>query len=208
MILKRLIKFMLQSFYFRLSSLYFYDAKLSTYFKRLRWQIMQTQFKYTGKKTRIDYPIKEFHGQKYISIGDNFVSHTGLWLAVYNENDYPEPEIIIGNNVCINYDCQITAINKIIIGNNVLMANRVFISDHSHGDINSEALKLPPLVRPLVSKGPVIIGDNVWIGVGVVIMPDVTIGNNCVIGANAVVTKSFSDNCILAGVPAKIIKKF
>lgn len=59
----------------------------------------------------------------------------------------------------------------------------------------------------LYSKGPVIIGDNVWVGAGSCILPNVTIGNNCIIGANSVVTKSFPDNCVIAGNPAKIIKQ-
>ena len=88
----------------------------------------------------------------------------------------------------------------------MLMASRIYISDHSHGEINSEALMLPRLQRPLVSKGPVIIEDNVWIGEGVCIMPGVTVGRNSIIGANAVVTKSFPANCVIAGIPATIIK--
>lgn len=68
-------------------------------------------------------------------------------------------------------------------------------------------LMIPPGDRSLYSKGPVIIGDNVWVGAGSCILPNVTIGNNCIIGANSVVTKSFPDNCVIAGNPAKIIKQ-
>jgi acetyltransferase-like isoleucine patch superfamily enzyme len=67
-------------------------------------------------------------------------------------------------------------------------------------------LELPPMSRPLVSKGAVIIKDNVWIGEGVAIMPGVTIGENSIIATNAVVTKDIPPNCVAAGVPAKVIK--
>jgi acetyltransferase-like isoleucine patch superfamily enzyme len=88
----------------------------------------------------------------------------------------------------------------------VLLASKVFITDHYHGGIDSESIKIPPSTRIVQSKGPVIIEDNVWIGQGVAIMPDVTIGKNSIIGANAVVTKSFPPNSIIGGVPARLIK--
>jgi len=160
-----------------------------------------------GDTVRIDFPVNGLHGLEYITIGYNFFAHTGLWLAAYKQKEYSNPKIVIGNNVCINYDCQITAINKIVIGDDVLIGSRCLITDHSHGDTTLESLKLKPLERPLISKGPVVIGNCVWIGSGAAIMPGVSIGNNCVIGANSVVTKNFSNNCVLAGAPAKIIKK-
>jgi acetyltransferase-like isoleucine patch superfamily enzyme len=117
------------------------------------------------------------------------------------------PEIIIGDNVNMNTDCHIGCINKIVIGNNVLMASRIYISDHSHGEVTAEALKLPPVQRPLYSKGPVIIGDNVWIGEGVCIMPGVTVGENAIIGANAVVTKDVPAKAVVGGNPARLIRQ-
>jgi acetyltransferase-like isoleucine patch superfamily enzyme len=145
----------------------------------------------------------------YITIGDNFSSLYNLRIEAWDEyrGDKFDPEIIIGDNVIMNTDCHIGCINKIVIGNNVLMASRVYISDHSHGRINAQELNIIPTRRKLFSKGPVIIGDNVWVGEGVCIMPGVTIGANSIIGANAVVTKDIPPNVVVAGIPAVIIKK-
>ncbi|MNY78908.1 Galactoside O-acetyltransferase [compost metagenome] len=66
---------------------------------------------------------------------------------------------------------------------------------------------MPPAKRRLYSKGPVIIEDNVWLGEGVVVLPGVTIGENSIVGANAVVTKSIPKNCVAGGNPARIIRE-
>jgi len=97
--------------------------------------------------------------------------------------------------------------NKIVIGDNVLIASRVYITDHSHGEVTIDALNIPPNFRPIISKGPVIIEDNVWIGEGVCILSGVTIGKNAIIGANSVVTKNVSPNSVVGGVPARVIKQ-
>lgn len=146
---------------------------------------------------------------KYITIGDNFYSLYNLRLEAWDSYAGQQftPEIIIGDNVNINTDCHIGCINRVVIGNNVLMASRIYISDHSHGEANSSALALPPAQRPLHTKGPVVIEDNVWIGEGVCIMPGVTVGANSIVGANSVVTKDIPANSVAAGIPARILKR-
>ena len=81
------------------------------------------------------------------------------------------------------------------------------INDNSHGNICREELDLAPNLRPLTSKGPIIIEDNVWIGEMVCILSGVHIGKGAIIAAGSVVTKNVPPYTIVAGVPAKIVKQ-
>lgn len=90
------------------------------------------------------------------------------------------------------------------LGSNVMMGPDVVIMAVTH-DVSDLSKPMNDSNNPSIVK-PVKVGNNVWIGTRVIIMPGVTIGNNCIIGAGSVVTKSFADNSIIAGVPAKKIK--
>lgn len=81
------------------------------------------------------------------------------------------------------------------------------ITDHYHGNTKKlhEISAIMPNMRPLTSKGPVYIGENVWIGDGVVVLPNVTIGTGAIIGANSVVTRDIPAYSVAVGVPAKVI---
>jgi acetyltransferase-like isoleucine patch superfamily enzyme len=186
--------------------------RVSKTIKNVCMQIkMEISFKKYGKMGRngnIPLPNRIINPQ-YVFIGDNFSSLYGLRIEAWDsfQDQTHSPKIVIGNNVRMNTDCHIACINRIKIGNDVLIASRVFISDHFHGHTDGSDLEIAPALRELISKGAVEIGNNVWIGEGVSIMPGVAIGNNCIIGANSVVTKSFPGNSIIAGVPARLIKK-
>ena len=123
------------------------------------------------------------------------------------DSKYPRGiKLIIGNNCNIGEYAHITACRKILIGNNVLTGRWITITDNSHGDVSYEQLNLPPMEREIVSKGPVIIEDNVWLGDKVTVLPGVHIGRSSVIGANAVVTKDVPPFSIVVGNPGRIIK--
>lgn len=153
-----------------------------------------------------EYPVN-LHGGEYIKIGRQFVSYRNLRLEAYNFGKR-KPCIEIGDNVNIQPNCHIGCINLIKIGRGVVIASNVSILDHFHGEINAANVKISPSIRKCVSKGPIYIGVNVWIGENAVILPNVTIGEGAVIGAGAIVTKDVPAFSVAAGVPAKIIKQF
>lgn len=159
-----------------------------------------------GKNAYIQYPCNKIEGKGGIEIGDNFHANSGLFMACYGSKG-TQAKITIGNNVIINYDSQITAIKHISIGDDVLTGSRILITDHYHGDTDTQALKDIPIQRPLVSKGDVKIGSRVLIGSGVAILPGVVIGDDCIIGVNSVVTHSFPPRSVIAGIPAKLIRQ-
>ena len=96
-----------------------------------------------------------------------------------------------------------TIIGPVTIGNHVNLAQGITVTALNHNF--SEADKR--IDEQGVSTGQVVIGDDVWIGANAVVLPNVSIGRHCVIAAGAVVTKDVPDGCVVAGVPAKIIKR-
>jgi lipopolysaccharide O-acetyltransferase len=138
--------------------------------------------------------------------GKGFSSGPGLIIEVFGKT----AKIEIGKNMMASHNLHIGALESVVIGDDVLIASGVYISDHSHGSYSGQMQSSPfdpPLNRRLVSS-PVKIGSNVWIGEHVSILPGVIIGEGVVVGAGSVVTKNLPDFVIAVGVPAKIIKKY
>ena len=153
-------------------------------------------------------PLRKLEGAEFISIGKGTViGRYSILTAWKTKGNEIAPLISIGKNTNINEYNHISAVNKIVIGDGVLTGRYVLISDNSHGQFITSQLDENPLKRPLYSKGPVVIGNNVWIGEHVCILGCVSIGNGCVIAANSVITKDVPPYCLVAGVPAVIKKR-
>lgn len=162
------------------------------------------------KARLIRFPI-DIRGKKFISLGAGFTTGRGCRIEALPEVPGTTTCIKIGTNVQINDYVHITGLKAVEIGNNVLIASKVYISDVSHGNYNGEELQADPGSIPadrLLIHKPIKIGNNVWIGEGVCILPGVTIGNGSIIGANAVVNKDIPSNSIVGGVPAKVLKVY
>ena len=184
--------------------------KFINFQNRLMWNAYKPTLKHVGSNCMVQWPF-QIHGGQYISVGDNFIAAKHLTLLTFDSyrktGKQYNPLIEIGNNVTITEFCQISCIDHIKIGNGVLFGRNVFVSDNNHGLGDSGDENNPPVERELTSKGPVLIGDNVWIGRNVTIMSGVTIGDGAVIGANAVVTHDVPAYSVAAGCPAKVIKR-
>lgn len=148
----------------------------------------------------------DIRGKRFMTIGKNFV--TGRYcridcVKINIEDD--DPKLILGKNIQLNDKCHIACAGRIEIGDNVLIASNVFITDHDHINTKEEIDMSITWSKQPLHVDPVIIEENVWIGENVTILKGVTIGKNSIIGAGSVVTKSIPCNTINVGIPSKII---
>lgn len=156
-----------------------------------------------GNKTFVPLSTKlEF--PKNIYIGNNVSIGRMSWLAANPLTNNMIPELVIGDGTYIGNFAHIYCTSKIEIGNNVLLADRVYLSDNLH---SYENVNIPIINQPIKQLESVSIGTGAWIGENVCII-GVNIGKQCVIGANSVVNKSIPDYCVAVGSPAKIIKRY
>jgi len=134
-----------------------------------------------------------------VTIGKNVYIDRDSWLSIMDGAKF-----VVGDNTVINRYFVLACCNFIEIGNNVLVADRLFITDADHGytDFN-----VPIKNQAMTTGMPVKIEDDCWIGINVCILKNVTIGKHSIIGAGSVVTKSVPPYSIVAGNPAKVIKE-
>lgn len=132
-----------------------------------------------------------------------------LWITPPFYADYGN-NIYFGNNCEVNMNCTFLDDNNIIIGDNALIAPNVQIYTAYHPTNAVDRFGVPKPDGSFefckTQTAPVVIGNNVWIGGGVIILPGVTIGDNVVIGAGSVVTKDIPDNVIAYGNPCRIVR--
>lgn len=179
--------------------------KLRTQFaKCLTVFVYRWIFRGIGNKSIIYKPYLVVNA-KYISIGAGCSIRKGLRIEVID----PQSEVVIkiGNNVNIEQNVHIIGRVSVIIGDNVSITGHCSIVDvvHPYQDVFAKE-KIASRISKVAY--PVYIGDNSVIGFGSHISPGVRIGKNCMIGANAVVTKDIPDYCVAVGNPAKVIKRY
>lgn len=164
-------------------------------------------FKSFGERSYIVPKLRMLVGSKCIEIGKDCVIGKNAKLTAYMSyrNKMYTPSLIIGDNVQIGDNVHITCINQIRIGNGVLMGSSVLITDNNHGSACYSDLIVRPVDRNLVSRGEVIIEDDVWIGEKASIMSGVKIGHGAIIGANVIVTKDVPAFTIVVGQPTRYL---
>lgn len=173
----------------------------------IRSLLLYSKFRRCGSKVYFN-GIELLVGPERIVIGHGSMFDRHLYLTAwscYSNNSYSL--IKIGEKCNFGAYNHITSINRIEIGDNCLTGKWVTISDNDHGDTSIESLMIRPQDRNVVSKGPVLIGNNVWIGDKVTILGGVTIGDGAVIAANAVVTNDVPPYAVVGGVPARVLKQ-
>lgn len=187
-------------------------AKIERYgligFLKLCIQVMLTRMLFKNARL-IRFPFR-VRGKQSISVEKGFTTGYNCRIDAFNFNNKRAPLIKIGRDVQINDFVHIAAIEDVVIEDNVLIASKVFITDHNHGNYSGQTQDSPlsaPNSRMLFSK-PVLIKKNVWIGEFVCILPGVTIGEGTIVGAMSVVTNDLPPFSIAVGSPAKVIKKY
>lgn len=148
-------------------------------------------------------------GPAYIKIGKDcrFFDHIIIECRDKYCGIRYNPSVEIGNNCTFGEYTHITSINGVSIGDGCLTGRFVLISDNNHGYCdNCAELHIQPHDRPLSSKGPVMIGKNVWLGDRVSVLSGVRIGDGAIVASGAVVTKDVPPGTIVAGCPARIIR--
>jgi len=132
-----------------------------------------------------------YYQASFGACADDVTLYFPLWI-------FPPHNLFIGRDVHISAYVHILAHERVEIGNHTIIASGVTITTATH-DYRVE------LMRSRRVNKPVIIGDNVWIGAGAIILPGITVGSGAVIGAGAVVTRNVPENAVVAGVPARVI---
>jgi len=148
--------------------------------------------------------------KKYLDYSSGLTTGYNCRIEMFNSSSSNSKTLFLGKNLKMGDYVHIAAGESVIIGDDCLFASKIFISDISHGLYSGQNQTNPSIApdnRELFTKA-VKIGNKVWLGESVSILPGVTIGNGAIIGANSIVNKNIPDYSIAVGNPAKVIKKF
>jgi len=168
----------------------------------LFYRLLTPLFGSVGRGVRIVRPLRIF-GSRYCHFGDQAVLQFGAYIAALKEHDEP-PVFKVGARTMIGNHAHIVCTKRVEFGASVLTADRLFIADNRH---TFEDPTTPIRDQGLTQLTEVHIGDGSWIGENVCIS-GASVGKQCVIAANSVVTSEIPDRCVAAGAPARIVKRY
>jgi acetyltransferase-like isoleucine patch superfamily enzyme len=145
---------------------------------------------------------------KHVYLGDDVYVARDVWFNIAPGSEGKEPKIVLGPGCKIGRRATLSSRNQIILEADVLLAPSVLIMDHNHEFYDTQ---LPIHAQGVTEGGKIVIERNCWLGTGAVIVcnhGELRVGRNSVVGANAVVTKSFPPFSVIAGNPAKLLKTY
>lgn len=167
------------------------------------WTRLQVKWEFLRRDSYITAP---FYGpiltalrEGRLEVGRGVMLMGGCWITV------PEGgRARIGTGTQMNLGVFLAAYQQVDIGAHCMLANGCFVTDADHRFDDPDR---PILAQGYSIKGPTVIGENSWLGLNVAVLGGVTIGRNCVIGANSVVTRDLDPFCVAGGIPARVIKR-
>ncbi|HWY17607.1 MAG TPA: acyltransferase [Solirubrobacteraceae bacterium] len=175
---------------------------LNRHYARLLVRYVLLKLRY-GRRLRTDGVCFVCPGVK-LEIGRNATLRIGRWAWIGNDTKIRvhEGEVSIGAKTVMGQECTISAYQRVEIGRESILADRVMLIDFDHGVVEVER----PIRLQGIYKRDVHVGHNVWIGYGACILRGVTVGDNAILGTSAVVTKDVPENAVVGGIPARILR--
>ena len=169
----------------------------------LPWNRARIHWHFMRREAFVRWPVHgnvlEAFDEGRLEVGSHALLEPGVWLTLPGD-----ARVRIGSGTFLNLGVMVAAIERVDIGDHCMFANHCFITDGNHRFDDPDT---PVPYQGFTSKGPTIVGDNVWCGANVVITSGVTVGERCVIGANSVVTQDLPPRTIAAGAPAKVLRE-
>lgn len=159
---------------------------------RLGMPIMRAAFESIGRGTVIIRP-HYLQGVDRINVGDDVIMRDGAWLAA----EGAAGRLTIGSRTYVGHRCHFHSIDPISIGTGCVFADNVFVASADHGRVDRHAL---------VGTGPIIIGDDVFLGQNAVVLGGVSIGDGATVAAGAVVIRDVPAGTVVGGVPARPLR--
>jgi len=153
------------------------------------------------------FPPGSVFGEPWIAIGADTLIGAFVTMSagmVPGQDLGPDPVLRIGDRCVIGRGSHIVAHQSLVIGDDVFTGPYVYITDQNHGYADPDV----PIGRQLPSNAAVSIGPGCWLGAGAVVLPGARIGRNVVVAAGSVVRGTVPDRCVVAGVPAKMVRSY
>jgi carbonic anhydrase/acetyltransferase-like protein (isoleucine patch superfamily) len=160
-----------------------------------------------GPGSMAAFPPGSVFGERWIAIGEGTLIGALVSLSagmVPGQDLGPVPVLQIGNRCVIGRGSHIVAHHSLVIGDDVFTGPYVYITDQNHSYADPDM----PIGRQMPANAAVRIGSGTWLGAGAVVLPGACIGRNVVVAAGSVVRGTVPDRCVVAGVPAKVVRQY